>query len=506
MKRLIAVIVATAMLLTSAGCSQSNSGKGDNSGKAASASGSALKDGKMQELDMVFPGGSSSPASLKEVEEKVNAIVKKTMDATVKFKILEWGNFADQQKLALSSGEADDLVFTYSGTQTFANAGQIQPIDDYVQKYGQGAYAFVKDYISACKVNGKLYGLPTMHEYALKAGLICRSDLLKKLQIDASQIKSWDDVGNVLQKVHAAYPKMNTLVPVDLKQGMLEYYTTGLFDIENTDTGVGVYASDTGSKPKVVSTYNTPEYLSMAKVAYDWNKKGYFIKDATTTTDTRQELIAAGNSFGYIGQIHPGTVTQETKNSGYQMTAIPVTNYICTSNEVNFAQYMVPTASKAPAKAVAFLNLLYTNEDLQNLVMYGIEGKDYVVKDKAKDVIGYPSGVTAKNAGWNNEPWLSGDAWIAHVWETDPPEIWNNYRSWNNKAQKSPLFGFSYNTADMTTQISAIKNVVTKYRAVIESGYADPTETVKKFNQEMESAGVNDVVNDMQKQVDNWKK
>ena len=33
--------------------------------------------------------------------------------------------------------------------------------------------------------------------------------------------------------------------------------------------------------------------------------------DATTVTDTRQDLLAAGNTFGYIGQIHPGTATQE---------------------------------------------------------------------------------------------------------------------------------------------------------------------------------------------------
>lgn len=82
-----------------------------------------LKDGNMTELRVVWPGGSSSPANLVDVENKVNELIADRIDATVKFDILEWGVFGDQQNLLLSSGEDVSLMFTYSGTSNFANTG-----------------------------------------------------------------------------------------------------------------------------------------------------------------------------------------------------------------------------------------------------------------------------------------------------------------------------------------------------------------------------------------------
>jgi putative aldouronate transport system substrate-binding protein len=495
-KRLTALVLSMALIFSFSGCAPKSS---DSTSKSAT---SVLKDGNVKELTIVLPGSSSSPASLSKIEEQTNAIISKTMDAKIKYQILEWGVYADQMKLMLSSGADVDIIFTYDSSKTYANNGQVMAIDNYVSKYASDANNVMKDYIDACKLGGQLYGLPTFHEYTRKAGLVCRTDILKKLDIDSSAIKTWDDISSVLEKVHAAYPKMNVLVPPDEKSGLLEYYLTGTFDPLWNNT-VGIKTDDSGCK--VLNIFDTDNYLKCAKLAYDWNKKGYFIDDATTVTDTRQELVAAGNTFGFIGTIHPGTKTQETKNSGVDMTVCPVTESVLTTNDVNFAQYMVPTACTSPEKAVAFLNLLYTNKDIQNMFMYGIKGTDYTIKDESKDVVGYPEGVTAKTVGWSNEPWLSGNASISHVWETDPDTIWNDYEQFNSAATKSPLYGFSYDTSDVTTEITALQNVLTKYRAVIESGYSDPTAAVKKFNDELKAAGIEKMISDAQKQVDKWK-
>mgnify|MGYP000287861409 FL=1 len=45
---------------------------------------------------------------------------------------------------------------------------------------------------------------------------------------------------------------------------------------------------------------------------------------------------------------------------------------------------MVPTGCSTPEKAVKLLDIMLTNKDMANLLMYGVEGSDYVIKDEAQ--------------------------------------------------------------------------------------------------------------------------
>lgn len=489
---------------TSSSSTANNSSKGSVSeGSTADTGDSVLKDGKMDELLMIFPGGNSAPASLGAVQDAINEKIKDKIDATVKIQILEWGVYADQTNLILSSGEKADILFSFSGTKIVAANGQVQSITDNLQQYAPETYELMEQYLEACRVNGELYGIPTFHEYARSVGLICRTDLLEATGISADSIKTWDDVENTLIKVREIEPNINLLVPGDIGGGMLPAVASVKFDELQSKTGVGVLMNGT-DPADVVNLYATDEYREMAEMAFDWNKKGYFIADATTITDTRQELLAAGNTFGYIGTVHPGTRTQEIRNSGMDVTTIMIGNASCSTSNVNGAQFTIPSACTVPEKALALLNYLYTDEDVQNLIMYGIEGTDYEVKDEAKSIIGYPEGVDDKSVGWSNEPWLSGNASISHVWESDPETIWKDFIEYNDTADFSPVYGFSFNSDSVKTEISAISNVIDKYSAVIASGYSDVDEALEAFNAELESAGINKIIDEAKTQITAW--
>ena len=93
---------------------------------------------------------------------------------------------------------------------------------------------------------------------------------------------------------------------------------------------------------------------------------------------------------------------------------------------------------------------------------------------------------------------------MAYAWETDPENIWDEYKEYNDGAQFSPAYGFSYDSSNVKTEITAVQNVLDKYVATIYSGMSDPTTTVDAFNKELESAGINVIIEDVQKQLDNW--
>lgn len=511
MKRVVSIMLA-AMMLVLGGCGNNNtgsSGESPSAGQDTDSSveengSSALKDGNMTELLVVFPGSNAAPASLQKVQDELNSIITETMDATVKLQIQEWGTYTDQTNLMLSSGEKMDIFFSFSGTKDYAAKGQLLPITGLLDTYGVGIKEHMQSYTDACYVSGELYGVPTFHEYAQQAGLVCRKDILDETGLDAASIKTWEDVENLLIKVKELYPSLNPLVISDLNRGPLQNYLLGTFDIVETMLGVGIYAEGNDTDVQILNIYDTDEFKELAERAYDWNNKGYFIKDATTVTETRQDLIRAGNSFGYIGLIHPGTKTQETQNSGKEIETIPITKSITPTASVIGAQWTIPAACESPEKALAFLNLLYSDEKVQNLFRYGIEGEDYIVKDEEKGIAGYPEGINAETVGWGNEVWLTGNAAIGYAWETDPENVWETYLTFNESAIKSPLYGFVFDSSNVRNEVTAITNVMSKYRGVIEAGYAEPASTLEKFIAELDAAGMQKVITDMQEQVDNW--
>lgn len=471
-------------------------------GTAIEENSSVLKDGKMTELLVVVPGDNAAPSSLAEVENAINDIISETIDAKVKFQIQEWGTYADQTNLMLSSGEKMDVYFTVNGSKDYANKGQLTPITDIIDTCAKETKDLMGEYIDACYVNGELYGFPTWNSYAIQGGLVCRNDILKEAGYEVSDVRNWDDVEKVLEKVKELYPNMYPLVSANVQQGILYFGTLGTFD--DIQSGVGVYMNDT-DEVKVINTYDTDEYRELAKRAYDWNQKGLFIPDATTVTETRQDLFKAGSAFGYIGKISPTVATQESMSTGFDMVSIPITDSIITTQRLNFAQWTIPAACESPEKAVAFLNYLYTDPRVQNLYHYGIEGKDYEIKDAEKGIVGYPDGVTSNNVGWSTQLWTSGNASIGYLWETDIKTLFTDVEAFNKTATFSPLYGFVYDSQNVRTEITAVQNVLDKYSSVITSGLSEPDTAVDKFIEELNAAGINNIVEDMQAQVDSWR-
>lgn len=498
---LLAVSLVTAFI---SGCgSKSDSAKVTQSDNVVQ-EGSVLKDGKMTELLMVWPGANASPAQLQEVETAMNEIIAQSVDAKVKLQIIEWGAYSDQLNLMLSSGEKLDLFFATDKINDMAGRGQLYPIEDLLGTYAKEAGDAMSRYIDACYFGGHLYGLPSYRDLATQGGFVCRKDILEETGVTEADIKNWDDIEKLLIKVRELYPDMSLMIPSNIKNGCFANYTKGLFDI--IAAGVGCRIDDTDGKVEIINTYATDEYMEMAEKAYEWNEKGYFMPDSTTVSATRFELIKADRGFGYYGNVSPGTVTQETVNSGKEMVSIPMGTRSLSTTTVNFCQWVLPAQCENPEKTLAVLNLLYSNTDFQNLFHYGIEGENYIVKDTEKGIAGYPEGVATENAGWGNEMWLTGNASVGYAWETDPANVFEEYSEYNDTATLSPLYGFLYDTSNIKNEISAITNVTEKYKNIIEAGLVEPKATVEKFNEELEAAGINRLIEDMQKQADEWSK
>lgn len=65
--------------------------------------------------------------------------------------------------------------------------------------------------------------------------------------------------------------------------------------------------------------------------------------------------------------------------------------------------------------------------------------------------------------------------------------------------------GFSYNSEPVSTEIAAISNVTNQYLPGLQCGSLNPSETIPEFLQALDDAGINVVIEEKQKQLDEWK-
>jgi len=165
----------------------------------------------------------------------------------------------------------------------------------------------------------------------------------------------------------------------------------------------------------------------------------------------------------------------------------------------------IPRQADNPEASMKFLDLMYGDAELVNLLDWGIEGKHYV---KVSDnVIKYPEGVNILTNGYNlNMSWLFGNQFLAYTFEGEDPDIWQKMKEFNDQAVKSKAMGFTMDPESVKTEIAAVSNVVAQYYLVLETGSVDPDKVLPEFNQKLKSTGLDKVIAEKQRQLDAWAK
>ena len=164
--------------------------------------------------------------------------------------------------------------------------------------------------------------------------------------------------------------------------------------------------------------------------------------------------------------------------------------------------------SKHPDLAVKFIDQMFQNSDVNNLLNFGIEGKDYVFVDKAKGVVAYAPGVMGQTAAWNpNTYWQFGYNPTQYVF--DPADLVARQKDAADikAAVYSPVMGFTPSREAVKNQIAAVVSVCQQYGEPLELGLVDPDDSqngLAVFQQKLNEAGIDAILADYQKQIDTW--
>jgi putative aldouronate transport system substrate-binding protein len=438
--------------------------------------------------------GNGQPKDTASIEAEVNKYIKPKINATLKLTCFDWGSYEQKLKAMIASGEYFDICFTATWPNDYvgnASNGAFVALNDpktnLLNKYAPKTKALLgDDFLNASQIKGINYGIPANKEKARNIGIVYNKTLAQKYNFDMTTVKKLEDIEPMLQKIK------------DNEKGVTPYenYGSATQYIPWTITGNGDVVGILGPDGTYINQYATTEYKTAYDLARKWYKAGYYKTDAATATNKEAE-VTAGKFFAYTVNLKPGyteELSAADKKNGFERGQVDITTPTMTNNETMGSLQAISVTSKNPVRSMMFLELVNTDKYLNNLLNFGIEGKNYTKID-ANTIS------PIADSGYNmNMQWMFGNQMLNYLQSNENPKKWELFAAYNKSAVIAPDLGFIFDNSNVKTEQAACNNAVKEFVPVLKCGAVDPGPAIQKLNDKLKASGIDTYLKELNKQ------
>ena len=510
LSRLLVVLLALSMVLS--GCGNATPAA-SSSAPAASSAAASSESSAAASSEAAAPAPSLDPVELNAwflapqvkdiemVQAEVSKKLTEKINATIKLNYFWWDSYYDKQKLALASGDPIDTMFSpqWWNYETYVSQKAYLELDDLLAKYGKNIVENIAPaYLEAPRVDGVLYGIPTNKDMLGVCGVLVNKAMADKYNMDFSTVKKPADLEPFLKTIKENEPGIIPFLSTKGDQSsyfMMDYSASIVGDVGFIKTDGDI---------KVINTRESDQYKEVAALARDWFKKGYINEDVATLQDG-MPIKKAQKTFMWAEQLKPGKDKEMEAQLGYPIEQIygyqGLPRYTMTGDLTN-SMFVIPRASKNPERAMMFLDILFYDKEIKNLLDWGIEGVHY--KKVGENQIDYADGVTAETSGYTGlAQWaMGGNQFLDYLWVNESPDKWQKMKEFNDSAVPTKALGWTFNQEPVKTEIAACTAVSDEFGASLNSGVVDYDEVYPKMQKAYETAGIAAIIAEAQKQLD----
>lgn len=511
MKSKLLALVMTGLLVLGmlSGCGSTNKTFGESAeeaaqtGKETAENNNAADGDEMYHAVLVYVVAQDSQDQEK-VNARFNELTKEQLNMEVTLMPMTFSTWGSQLPLMLAGGEQVDLFPMFSNNaSTYVASDYLVDLSPYLEHAPYIVDLLGMDSISCCSIGDFIYGIPTMKERSMPNAMVMRTDCLEAAGIDPASVKTYEDITAAYEKVHAMYPDM---IMFGGSGSGTSAATPGgqsvSFDGLGQVVGTGVL-EDYGQTTTVTNFYESDYFKYLVDTARDWYQKGYVAKDMATSIDGGEAQMRAGNLFSYMTNCKPNTKQEKDDQTGYDTTIVQIDKNVMTTGGINAISYGIGAGSPNPEKAMELLNWISQTKEANDLLNWGVEGIHWVeTEDGTAD---YPEGVTSESCGYHqNMGYILPNQFNSHVWVGNEADIFEQYQEVDGKAVVSKAYGFTPDLTVVTDQIAAVTDVISQYIGQITTGSVDPEPAIEDFNQALYNAGLQDIIDAKQEQLDAW--
>ena len=462
---------------------------------------------KYVELKMYLLGDRT--ADFDDVYGKINEILKEKLNCTISVEFLSWGEHDTKYSLLFSSGEDFDLIFTASSwghyEQTVALGGFYALEEDFIKTYAPGIWETVPAMAwEQAKIGGKIYMVPNYQNEFGSDVLAVRGDLMTKYGID--KITSWDE----LKAFYMACA--NDGIYASQGGPWYQYFQAKGMNITGGAPKSGelvLYNAQDASDKKLYLVTEWDGFADYCKQVKAMADAGCWSKDVLNSTDERQTGLLTGRTATMAWNLDTcKTYAKQAnaENPGWNVTLVDPIAAVAkqTKSYINNG-VAINATSKNKERAMMVLNEFYTNPEIFDLAMLGIEGKHWeAVGDKQYKIIDATNFPTDGNCNWG---WTNIN--IKRTEYVEDRTVVDDARdtllaSWNaNVKAEHPYDSFNFDNTKVATQVAAVDAIIGTYYDPLVNGLVDDVDaTIAKFKAALEKAGIQDIMKEMQSQAE----
>lgn len=443
------------------------------------------------ELTWYYVGGAESEGN-DEVFAKANEIIKEKLGFTVNFRPIDPSSYEEKIKMVISGGEDYDICWASNWrndySQNVAN-GSFLELDELLNETPE-LKASVSDKIwDGMRIGGKIYGVPCQQIMARSTGLAVPqiySELYDK-EI-TGKVTKYRDLTPYIKAVSKDHP--NEAI---VKIGWQDMIT--LYDYEallGTKIPGAISLKDDGPI-NVFNQFDTDEFKDAVRTRNEWNKAGYTLKGKSVSAKSEYnewERPMDISSYAPGAEVGNGV-------AGFKTVSKRISEPYLTTSGITSTLQAINVNSKHPVEALKLLELVDTNSELINLLSYGIEGKNY---EKLEG--NYVRRI--QKSGYFVDAWRIGNVFNGYLGENQPDDLWEKTKEYNDNAKTSRVLGFSPTLDDIKLEVNNCKSVVEEYMDSFDEGLGDADAQLKEMNDRLEQAGLRNVLDEIQRQIDEW--
>lgn len=440
-------------------------------------------------------------AGKEDREAAINEITLPAINCKVDIQEIWISEIANTTSMAVAGNEKIDLVHVATVNPLSSLVGSDILLDmnedNLLQTHGQDLIALMGDVLEAGSVNGKQLAIPAKVFNATVKGFDYNKTAADEYGIEIPETgATMEDLENALYAIKEADPDM---IPFYLGSGELNYlYWLQGYEYFGNEASYGV-VMDSSSDLTVENLFASDEFKDYCLRMYQWKQDGIIPGDPTDT-NTAQSYFGAGQLFvgGAMDMTEAGNAQISAKYNfevGYaQMYEPKITNTTVTE-----FMWGIASNSERPDKAMDFLNFVYTNADVANILKYGLEGVNYEFAEGSDKVI-------ITNGTYLTDFLVIGNTEDMLVQSPSGEDSIEKTEAMEKEAVISPICNYMFDDTQFQTESSLIYSTIMEYLPRLQNGLCDSEDAtlalIDEFNQKLELAGINDVIAANQEQLD----
>lgn len=471
------------------GCGQGASSTSEST--AASGSSEAAKE---EATKIVWMIRGDEPKNYDSVMAAVNEKLLADTNMTLDLRFIAPGDYDTKMQMAMAGGDDWDLCFTSHWANSYVNAAgkgaYLELSEEMLKENAPNMMATIPEQLwDGIKINGKIYALMNYQVMYDQAGYMILKSAMEEQNIDVTTINSWDSLTDMMATLQAAYPDKYAT-----RGGGPQNYDL-MFQEEPLSTIMSApyLCYDPATKQVSNDLYFT-KIEDGLKAAQIWKNEGYQPADAATMKDEKT-MLSSGQLLTRYSRIKPGNDAALLANYGNEWVSFPLSEGVINTMAVQSTLTGVNVNSKNPEKAIQLYDYIFGNEEVSNMLFFGLEGQDYELVDGR---------VKKLPDSWVASAWMLGNQFNAYLTVNDVEGVWEETMKGNEEAALDPLFGFVPDRSKIETEMATCEAIWLEYRDILYYGLQDYTTVVPEMLDKMNKAGLEKVTAEIQSQVDEF--